>query len=794
MRRPLALLFLLLLLPFLAPAPADACDGARRPACGRTAWLAKWVEKTVVHPGDGIAIDVKIGVLPFVSWNLHPNCAQPSAASLTLTLECEPDDGGAPVIIGPMMVPVAVPTAVGVQSVLTGAGMTPELGGAYCFQIPMGTLPAGKNYVCGVTGEYTVTFTGGLNGAGSGTIVGVGDTEVCIVEPSPDDTTVPRLDMRRLNPAQDDGFISCRKGDQGYAYYLLVNNDDQDAVDLYFETWTNQVARRPTGGTVDDTYAISTEKPGRDNFPLSFINDLALGDLMSVDGIMDKTDQRIGSNLHLEPNELRIIGVAIRTHGMCANGSCSEGIAKVDGWWSDGSPALACAGTAFLVDDVAAKSPLCEYTVGLSAAPNTDVRWTRPEFDHDHMLRTHFDNIKPFQKNTIATSGSNLNSPWPDQLEDFIRMEQAAHHLKCTMDGYRQSTGFARDRNKITITDLPESDFSFSIPHVAKGRGGSDLKLNYDALANLIKVLDAKKNKKLFDGTLADLIGNPPTNLTVDPATSLTVAKTGPGSAPVLFAAPEYRAALFESTSDPDDEDIGVFDARTAAPLSWNAASSTAAAQLIAASGAAGSPVTIDWNLTNVPTPVDVECGYVTITNGSALNSPLHLPIAVRKDAFAAAEELGISHLFAKLHPTSTKAKDSLHLHGTLPLTEGMSLKNMRIGFEIGPRLYDFVLDKKGKSLKKKSTKHSTLRLFPEKIGGVIQDGDATFELTIKKARLASMLKCYGVFPGSIPPEGLPFELLLRAIRHDLGTVRLLAYPVVVTGDSVKMEIQPEEK
>lgn len=774
-----------------SPDSSRACDGARRPACGRSVWLAKWVEEVVVHPGDGVAIEAKIGLLPYATWNLHPNCAQPSAASLTLTFECEPDDGGAAIVIGPVNVPVGLPTATGVQSVLTGPGQTPELGGSFCFPIGAGTLPAGKNYICNVVGEYTVTFAGGLNGAGSGTISGKGDAQVCIVEPSPLDAMHPRLLMRRLNPGMDPGFLSCRKGDQGTVFYLLANNDDEESVILDFETWTSQVARRPTGGTAEDTFSISSDKKGTDNFPLRFFSDLAPNELVSTDDIMKKTDHRISSKIILGPGEVRMIQVVARSHGMCADGSCSEVLAKVTGTWTDGSPALGCAGTAFLVDDVPAKSPLCEYEITLAVSPNTDGRWTRPELDKDHMLRSHYDNIKKFGGATIATSGTGLNSPWPDSITDTIRVQDAASSLRCTMDGFRQATNFQRDRNKITVTNLPAADFQFAIPHLARGENGSNLKVAYDATADQITVKDAKKGKKLFEGSLAALIGNPPAGLSVDPVTSFQVAKTGPGSAPLLGAAPGYVGGLFDAAIDPPNEDVRVYDERTSQDLAWSASSSSAALIVVSPTGAAGDPITVDWDLSSLPTAPEIECGTVRVQNPAAINDPVDIPFAGRATQVLIEPKLLTVTLFeADLFADSKKAKDTVVVHGTLPVVDGMTLKGLGVQFEFGPEVFDFKLDKKGKS----KAKNATFRLKPEKVGGVVQEGDAEFELRLKKGRFANMFKCYGVLPAAIPPGGqaVTFPIRMRFPAPDAG-VFLKIVPVIVAGDEVQMSLSLDE-
>lgn len=759
---------LALLIATVCPPRTDACDGSRRPNCGRSVWLAKWVEAVVVHPGDLADIEVTIGLLPYATWNEHPNCAQPSSASLLLRLVCEPDNGGPPVEIGPVAVPVGVPMTPGGQPVLTGPGMTPVLGGGFALTIPAGTLPAGVNYVCDVLGEYNVTFTGGLGGAGSGTLTGVGDTQVCIVEPSPLDPSLPRLDMALLDMA-DTGFVACRKGDQATNWYLIQNNDDQNSVVLDFETWTNQVARTPTGGTAEDTFSISSKKKNTDNFPQAYDGKLFAGEFLSTDGIMDKSDQRIFGRLVLYPGEVELLPIKIRSHGMCANGSCSEVIAKVSGTFSDGTPAVACAGTALLVEDVPAKSPLCEYTVNLKVSPNTDGRWTRPEFDKNHMLMTHFDNIEPFGGATIATSGANLNSPWPTAIADYIRTESPTSSFRCTLDGFRLSTGFQRDRNKITVTNLPDADFSLSIPHLAKGAKGSTLNVLVDAANQSVEVLQIKngnKPKTLFEGPLSQLVSAPPAGLSVDTGTCLELTKTGPGPAPWLAAWPGYLGGLFDASDDPANVDVHPYDQRTLQPLAWGATSDVASAAVVAPTGNIGDPIVVDWNLAALTTVTpDTEIGCLAVSNGSALNTPLPVPIVARKQATIASDAIEITVFDGALFPGAKKQKDTLTISGFIPVTEGMNLKGLTAIVDVAGTAYAMDLNKKGKGAGKgpKGDKSkATFQLKPDKIDGVVQAGPAPFTFQLKKAAFAASLKYLGVFPAGLPGEGVIVEIPIK--------------------------------
>jgi hypothetical protein len=329
----------------MAPRVVWACNSEVFPPCGQTIYLAKFVQSTIVNPGPNAPITVSVGLLPFVSWKLVQGCAQPSAqASVSITMTCTPAGGGTPVNVGMQTQTLPMPTVPGIQSVAP-----------FTYTIPAGTLPQG-NFVCSVQGAYNVTFN---NGTGAGTITGVGDTTVCIVEPAPGDPTRLRLSLERLNLG-DAGFQMCRRGDQTWNYYLAINNDPVESVTLNLESSTNQVAIRPTSNTDGSTlFAISSVEPGTDNFPQALPEDLGPNGLIPQPDPLDAVvDGRVNTTLTLPPNGLKIIPIAIRSNGMCANGSCSEVTAQVSGTFSKGgSIVIASAGTATIVQDTDPKSP-----------------------------------------------------------------------------------------------------------------------------------------------------------------------------------------------------------------------------------------------------------------------------------------------------------------------------------------------------------------------------------------------------------------------------------------------------
>lgn len=290
-----------------------------------------------------------------------PICPQPISATLTLTLTCFPSG----TVIGPQAFAVAVPTTPGAQPV----------GGPVNFVIPAGVFPPGSPpQICLVVGTYTVTFSDGV------ALAGVGDTEVCIVPPSSLDTSVPQLEMRYL-PTDGLGYRNCRRGDQANFYFLVANNDPDQSVDLDLSSIGRQISQLPQGFTAsnayeNDVYSISLPEQGTDTYPAAFAEDLLPGELLKEPDPSIPNDQFLSRSFTLQPCEAIIICIAMRSYGMCADGSCNERLVKVEGIFANGDPALACASTLLVVDNAPAKSVLCEIDDAVKAGEGASATWS----------------------------------------------------------------------------------------------------------------------------------------------------------------------------------------------------------------------------------------------------------------------------------------------------------------------------------------------------------------------------------------------------------------------------------
>jgi len=197
--------------------------------------------------------------------------------------------------------------------------------------IPGGTCPG----VYTVVGTATVTFSDGI------VLTQTGDTVVCLVDPAPGQPGVPRLSVQLITPS----FPRVAPGDQHLATYRVVNNDLSNAVTLTAFATSKQAAVRPQGSNErQGVFAISN--PFGDDFPIMFNP----GSCIPLPG-HPYTQSEISIVLPvIPPKGSNTVTVGIRSYGQCASGSCSESTLRVQGTFSDGSPALSCASVALSAD------------------------------------------------------------------------------------------------------------------------------------------------------------------------------------------------------------------------------------------------------------------------------------------------------------------------------------------------------------------------------------------------------------------------------------------------------------
>ncbi|MFO0874657.1 MAG: hypothetical protein U0575_11905 [Phycisphaerales bacterium] len=309
----------LVLIMIVAPDDATGCGGTPPPPmCGKTTTLTKTPPLVFpVAPAGGVVMfPVSVGL------GATGPCPPPVTTTIALTVACLPPPGAAGM--------VTIPTPL--------VGATPAL-------VPV-AIPPGPPRVCTVSGTATTLWADGT------TSIGMGDTTFCIVEPSPVDPTVPRLDLQRLSSATQ----FAHPGDQRTHLYRLVNNDPNVGVSIVLSADSEQVARFPGGsplppGSPNGLYSIS-DPAGGDNFPIAFVDDLCGDPWVPLPPDPPSFGvPTISKPLTIPPGGSRVVAIAQRSWPMCGCGSTCESRVMVTGTYDDGTPAaLACSGAGLSAD------------------------------------------------------------------------------------------------------------------------------------------------------------------------------------------------------------------------------------------------------------------------------------------------------------------------------------------------------------------------------------------------------------------------------------------------------------
>ena len=601
----------------------QACGGTPAPPCGRSVWLAKFTPGVVVFPAAGV-INIPIGVLPFAQWNTTgvPGaavCPQPLTATMSLTLTCFPSG----TVIGPQAIPVPVPVTPGIQ----------PLGGPVNFTIPAGLFPPGTPpQICLVTGVYSLTFTDGI------TLVANGDTEVCIVPPTPLDENKPRLDMQYLSP-DDDGFKTCRRGDQADFYFLIANNDPDESVSLDLSSIGRQISHLPEGFTAqdayaNDVYAISLPEPGTDTYAASFTDDLQPGELMAEPDPFTPNDQSLSKSFTLLPCEAIIIGVSMRSYGMCANGSCNERLLKVEGTFQNGDPALACASTLLVVDEAPPKSVLCEIFDSIKVSDFSEAMWTPGQFSDlngpiPHASTFAAGNLPPSPTFTaFRTTGQNSPDLFPSSASDYARLDRPVAAMNYVVDfNSQQCDGGV---NAVSLLGLDNfNNFPLAVPAIRFQFVTEPLDIILNLPANQIQIL--AQGEPLFQGPIDIFFADPPPEFCIDPGICRIISKQSDFSDKAIYVRPPTQARLFPDSKViiPACDTLNVFD-QNGNPALWDATISGMGLGLTAASGTDGLIETCYEDLDLLPAVPETTITYVEVSCPGAINNVVRIPYAIR--------------------------------------------------------------------------------------------------------------------------------------------------------------------
>lgn len=606
------------LLLLCAETSLRACGGTPPPPCGRSVFLAKFAPAVVVVPAAG-PIVVPIGVLPFATWNTSLLCAQPVSATLDLTLMCAPSGA----VIGPQFFAVATPTVPGAQPV---AGPLP-------FVIPAGTFPPGSPpQICLVSGTYSVTFSDGV------TLAFTGDTEICLVPSSPLAPTVPRLEMRYIPLAPGEFYRTCRRGDQANFYFLIANNDPNHEVTLDLTSTGRQVAHLPNGFTpqnayANDVFAISDPIPGTDTYPAAFVDDLQPGQLLDEPNPFIPNEQLLTRSLTLLPGEAIIVGIAMRSYGMCANGSCNERLVKVMGAFANGDPALGCVSTLLLVDDQAPKSPLCEYADTVKTGPQSIATWSPALFSNPsgtvpNALTFYAGNLPLDGANIpgFLTAGIELSSPFPPMAADYVRMNgmptNVSYSVRFTSSNC-QSGG-----NNVTVTGLPDAVRNvFPVISWFELPPNEALDIHFNAAQDFLQI--TFQGFPLFQGPAGAFFIATPPEFCIDFDICRIIDKASPPDEKAIYVQPPALSRLFCLNSTPGcDDTLGVYN-QMGVPADWTGTVSGAGVSLFANSGV-GTLVAC-YDTSGLPEIPATTLSFLDISCVGALNNPVRVPVAIRR-------------------------------------------------------------------------------------------------------------------------------------------------------------------
>ncbi|MCH7700378.1 MAG: hypothetical protein IID37_01705 [Planctomycetes bacterium] len=317
------------------PQPVSACTGTPPPpVCGKSTVLMKTPPTvfTFVPPTPPFILPVPVTVLIAASpAPPPPPCPFPLATTITL--------GGA-------CVPLVIPPPFGAITITTTTPGTYTTAVPVAFPALAGPPPA--FYVCTIVGGAATTW------ADFSATTGTGDTVVCLVEgiedPDNPGEFIPRMDLERLTAE----IQIAHPGDQRIHSYLLTNNDPTESVTVTLTADSEQTARLPESendetGLGTGPFALADPGEG-DNFPIAFVEDMDLSWIPLPPDPPSYGIPVITKEIMLQPGESRLVEIAQRSWPMCQSGSCSESRVIVEGTFSNGDPAAACAASVLLAD------------------------------------------------------------------------------------------------------------------------------------------------------------------------------------------------------------------------------------------------------------------------------------------------------------------------------------------------------------------------------------------------------------------------------------------------------------
>lgn len=626
-----------------------ACVGSPQPpVCGNAIFLGKFITETAVA---GVETTIPTGLVPYVSWFVEEegttgeSCPAPNFASVTLSYVCTPDDGSPAFVIGPQMFTLDTPTVPGFQ---------PPGGTTVPFAVPAGTPPSS----CVIEGTYDVTFP--TAGGGLGLLSDTGDAEIFFVPPSPDDPTLPIVSMEVLTLDDEagktnngaGGVFSGYQGDQQLFFLVLENNDLSREATFVIDGEAIQAAGYADGFTDDESaynggnYRISDPN---DAFSTVFFDETPPGSLPNTPGGSKRSGVQIETEITLGPGEVGLIGMAQRSFGACANGSCNENQFSATVTLADASGAgktmddtvLIGASFATPVDteNQAPGYPGLTVEDAIKMNPDYDAFWTYTEIldaDGDKIDEMHGSNLLPAERQPserfgIRTSGETIrnenNSPWPLTWKDQITVDGITFDIGArwaSFGGYGFD-GFSLRTTAMTVTGIDPLQGDCVIPHISQANANINVEIAFNGGCGndaLVSIDGAPM------GTLGDLRGNPA--YLVDDASCHTLSFPfgNLSDAPVLVADPPFMD--FNVTDkQPFITFVDVTDMEGNAQ-DWEVTVEGPGADAITPLNPIGNgQAQIEVDPSGLEPLSTLETTLV-FTNPDAVNSPLRVPLVVR--------------------------------------------------------------------------------------------------------------------------------------------------------------------
>ncbi|MFQ5568728.1 MAG: T9SS type A sorting domain-containing protein [Rhodothermales bacterium] len=627
------------------------------PTCPQSIYLAKFAPGIFVIPEDGNPFDVPIGMFPFVSWdNVTPGCSVPTSATLDVVLECT-DTSGAMFVLGPETFAVPVPVTPGAQ---------PPDGTTVDFPMPGGIMPS----TCEVMASYEVGFGGGL---GVNPLIGVGDLQICLVEPSPGDPSgdTPRLDFELLTPEPlpgrdgEPGTYTFHAGDQEYIYIRIENNDLENKLEIDFESIGRQMSIFPFLPEFDsdeEAYNAGVFRISEpdDVFPADFFFDDSSLPFDRVPGEPGGIgDGRIETRIELEPGEVDIFGIAINSFGACADGSCNERDLCGTGLFFDenGNEVArdpACLQFNYIVDN--ARPPrYLGITFGdqIKVEPSVDAQWGPLEFFNGINLldRTHKGNLTDVQKlpslqgdPAIQLTGDNLRDPvipFPGQWFDEITLPTRPNQVRWESFFFYEDVGFQQRASRVVLNGIDQLNQDCAFPTITLNNPLNQTFNVVDVEADVSNgcndntpVILREGGQIIQQGTLGQIKQD--LNIRVDPLTCRTIIpRLDVLDRPFMRADPPFVVHNFE----PDDEDplarlIRILD-ELEQELDWRVdfepIGDPGGIAIIGTQGRGTSNILIDPSVLDPNNPYDEIAGFLIYENDDAVNSPLAVPVLTRR-------------------------------------------------------------------------------------------------------------------------------------------------------------------